>query len=195
MPQLHHPTHLLLRAPLAVLAVALLAGCAGPPTVPLARSGVTPDRHGGAAAQGAPARGAPAQAASPSGGTAALSGSKPEAPPEVQSAPLPAYPYPVDAGGHVVSGQLEASLAPAGPSGAATLLVSISAGGWIATQEVFIYLGTRYVATLPGPGTSREIQVPPSTVGQIAVSGFQFPGDSPDAPIDGFGTATVAASG
>jgi hypothetical protein len=177
-------------ASLAVMAVALLAGCAGSPPAHLARSGLTSADRGAAAAHGAPA-----QAPSPSGSTAALSRSKPEAPPEVQSAPLPAYPYPVDAGGQVVSGQLQVSLATTGPSGAAALLVSVPAGGWIATQAVFIYLGNRYVATLPEPGTSREIQLPPSTVGKITVSGFQFPGDSPDAPIDGFGTAAVAAPG
>lgn len=96
-------------------------------------------------------------------------------------------PYPVDAGPSVAQGQL--TLVPL--SGGTR--VEVSAGpGWVAGQQIFIFVGERYQTTLAGPGASGVISPGgPSAV----VSGFQFPSNSIAAPVDGAGTVSLAGAG
>lgn len=103
------------------------------------------------------------------------------------------YPYPLDAGGSVVTGTLSLSPAQVPAGEAATVTVSAGQGGWLAGQEIFVYLGQLYELTIAAPGGSGRLTVPAGTVGPdgVVVSGFQFPNNDPEAPIAGYGTATL----
>ncbi len=190
MLQLHLPAPHLQLAPAAILAAALLAGCASSP------SATGP--QGGAASRGAapPAPRDTAPLTAPSS-SSSPSNAVPKAatPPGGPTAAPADYPYPMDAGGSVVSASLEVSPAAVSGSGGFDLSVTIPVRGWLPGQEVFVYLGSRYLATLPGPGSTRDVTVPSTRAGSLAVSGFQFPGNSPGAPIDAYGTATVQVVG
>jgi hypothetical protein len=174
----------------ALLAAALLAGCGplGAPSTPGLRS---PAARGEASpTAGVPA--APVAAGAPGlpSGSKSPSGSAPKAP----ATPPPAssgYPYPEDAAGRVVQGELRAALSAGGTTGAPTVVVTAPPGGWLAGQEIFLFLGTRYFATMAAPGATVAVRLPFGFSGRLAVSGFQFPGNSPAAPIDGYGTAVV----
>ena len=106
------------------------------------------------------------------------------------------YPYPMDAGGTVVTGQLSLSPTRVGSGGSSTITISASRTGWMAGQQIFIFLGQRYELTLSAPGSSAQLEVASSSVNSsgVVISGFQFPGNSPAAPIDGYGTATLGAA-
>lgn len=177
-------------APVAIVAAALLAGCASSPSAKAPQDGTVSQGAGGAAPRAA----APPTAPSPSSppGSAVPKAATPPGGPTAAPAD---YPYPMDAGGSVVSAPLEVNPAAVSGTGRFDLSVTIPAQGWLPGQEVFVYLGSRYLATLPGPGSSRDLTVPSTPAGALAVSGFQFPGNSPGAPIDAYGTATVRVVG
>ena len=103
------------------------------------------------------------------------------------------YPYPLDAGGSVVTGTLSLSPAQVSAGTASTVTVTAGQGGWLAGQEIFVYLGQQYELTIAGPGSSGQLQLAPGSVGSagVVVSGFQFPGNNPVSPIDGYATATL----
>jgi len=149
---------------------------------------VAAPRTSGAAPAEAPAT---PLAAGPSASTGKTAASTP-IPPEAGS-----YPYPVDAGPNVVTGELSLNPAQAAAEGGFTVTVASSASGWRPGQKIFIYLGQRYELTLVGPGAAGQMVVPAGAVGSggVTVSGFQFPGDTPAAPVDGAGTRTLGASG
>jgi hypothetical protein len=114
-------------------------------------------------------------------------------PPSPPSSSAGKYPYPMDAGGNVVRGTLTLSPAQVPAGAGSQVTVAADQGGWLAGQEIFVYLGQRYELTIPGGGASGELQVPAGSVGStgVVVSGFQFPDNNPALPIDGFGTATL----
>ncbi len=103
------------------------------------------------------------------------------------------YPFPLDAGSTVVEGQLK--IDPASVAAGSTVTVSVSApsGGWLAGQAIFLYVGHSYQLKLAGPGTSATLTLPSSALvaPAVEVSGFQFPGDSPAEPIDGYATVDL----
>ena len=103
------------------------------------------------------------------------------------------YPYPLDAGGNVVTGTLALSPSQVSSGAASTVTVASGQSGWLAGQEIFVYLGQHYQVTIAGPGSSGQFQLPAGVGGStsIVVSGFQFPDNNPASPIDGFGTATL----
>ncbi|HUY60943.1 MAG TPA: hypothetical protein VMW49_03615, partial [Candidatus Dormibacteraeota bacterium] len=116
-------------------------------------------------------------------------------PPATPPTPAGRYPYPLDAGGTVAFGALTVS--PTRVSGAsATVTVRAGAGGWVPGQAIFVYVGQRYLLTLPGPGTSATFSVDPAALpaGPTTISGFQFPDNAPLRPVDGVGTATLTVT-
>lgn len=111
--------------------------------------------------------------------------------------PAGAYPYPLDAGPSVSSGTLSLDPGAVQPGATTEVTVTASSEGWVPGQEIFVYLGQRYQLTLSGPGASGELTVTGGEVGSggVTVSGFQFPGDSTDNPVDGAGNATLRSYG
>ncbi|MHB1526937.1 MAG: hypothetical protein ACYCZN_11780 [Candidatus Dormibacteria bacterium] len=99
----------------------------------------------------------------------------------------------MDAGGNVVTGTLTLSPSQVAPGATGTITVSTSQSGWLAGQEIYLYLGHQYELTLEGRGSSARLTVAASSVSSsgVVVSGFQFPNNNPAAPIDGYGTATL----
>ena len=135
----------------------------------------------------------PTPSSTPSPSPSASSGVGKSAPPSPPPSSSGKYPYPLDAGGSVVTGPL--SLSPTQVAAGSTSRVTVTAGqgGWLAGQEIFVYLGQEYELTITGPGSSGQLTVAAGTVGSagVVVSGFQFPNNNPAAPIAGYGTATL----
>ena len=104
-----------------------------------------------------------------------------------------AHPYPMDALGQVAQGQL--SLSWSGAAGATTgqLVITIPQGGWIPGQPVSLFVGHQFEVTAPGPGSTVVVRVTPPAPGspRVTVTGFQFPGNDPSAPIQAFGSAPL----
>ncbi|MHB1853435.1 MAG: hypothetical protein ACYCS2_00055 [Acidimicrobiales bacterium] len=98
------------------------------------------------------------------------------------------YPYPKDAGGEVAQGELLVTQSGPGSAGAPRLTVLAPIPGWLPGQEIFLFVGTHYGATLAGPGGTAKVPLPPTSQGNVEVTGFQFPENNPAAPIDGYGT-------
>ena len=178
------------RVLLAALAATIVAGCATAPIAKDAGPGSVPRGQSGRPVEVAGPLAATTPGPSPAGG-----GAKPTAPPEAGGGGAGEYPYPVDAGSQVVAASLEVSPGTVASAQSFDLLVTIPDGRWISGQQVFIFLGSRYAATLPGPGTSEVIPVASPVAGALRVSAFQFPDNSPAAPIDAYATATVQVAG
>lgn len=181
--------------PALLLAALLLAGCAGATTaaggVPSAPSTVS-SGEAGLSAGPAPAATAREDASS-SPGPAGAAG-KASQPAVGSSGGGKGFPYPMDAEQNAAAAELE--LGPVtGPGGGEELQVTVPTEGWIRGQQVFLYVGSRYAATLSGPGSSGLVQLPSGLSGLLTVSGFQFPGNDPAAPIDAYGTARVQVGG
>ncbi len=132
----------------------------------------------------------------PSANPTASPGAGKSAPPSPPPSSGGKYPYPMDAGGNVVTGTLTLSPSQVAPGAAATITVSTSQSGWLAGQEIYVYLGHQYQLTITAPGSSASLTVAAGSVSSsgVVVSGFQFPNNNPAAPIDGYGTATLGAS-
>lgn len=148
---------------------------------------------GGPAAAVAASSPTPATTPTDSPSAVPTSSSGKTSPPSPPPSPVGKYPYPLDAGATVVTGPL--SLDPAQLAGGAAATITVTAGksGWLTGQEIFVYLGQQYELTLAGPGASGEFTIPAGSVGSsgVVVSGFQFPSNNPEAPIAGYGTATL----
>ncbi|MHB1939409.1 MAG: hypothetical protein ACYCS9_01065 [Candidatus Dormibacteria bacterium] len=174
----------------ALLAVTLLAGCGAPGVGSNGGQGSTPaPPRGSTSADSASARVSPRLPGVPGPSTAtelpAAQGGKGSA---VAPPAASGYPYPKDAGGEVARGELLVTQSGPGSAGASRLTVLATVPGWLPGQEIFLFVATRYVATLAGPGGTATVPLPPTSQGTLEVTGFQFPENNPAAPIDGYGT-------
>ncbi len=175
----------------ALLAVTLLAGCGAPGVGSNGGQGRSPaPPRGSTPGDSASARVAPGLPGAPGPSTAAelpaAQGGKGSA---VAPPAASGYPYPKDAGGEVARGELLVTQSAPGAAGAPSLSVLAPIPGWLPGQEIFLFVATRYVATLAGPGGTAQVPLPPTSQGTLEVTGFQFPENNPAAPIDGYGTA------
>lgn len=134
-----------------------------------------------------PTEGAPV---SPSAPAAAAGKGGQVTPPPAAGGP---YPFPLDAGSTVVEGQLKIDPATTEGGSEATVSVTAPSGGWLAGQAIFLYVGHSYQLKLAGPGVTATLTVPASALVSpgVEVSGFQFPSNSPNEPIDGYGTVEL----
>ena len=185
MPQMHHLVPPRGAALLALLPVALVSatvlGMAQP------ASGRPSSRDGGAGSQ--VARTTDSHAAAPAVQPA------PAPPKAAATAPAPAqggaYQYPLDAMGQVAVGRLVLDPIASGSAGAGAVQVEIPPAGWVPGQKVFLFLGRRFLlVTSPGA----QVVIDAAGSAGLTLSGFQFPSDNPDAPVDGYASVSVPAA-
>ncbi|HUY96503.1 MAG TPA: hypothetical protein VMW47_02605 [Verrucomicrobiae bacterium] len=108
------------------------------------------------------------------------------------------YAYPVDASGDVRAAALQ--LVPtrvAASAGPVQIRVRAAGHSWVPGQAIFVFVGQRFAIRITGPGAAGTLTVPASllTPPSLVVSGFQFPQNSPAAPVDGAATADLVVTG
>ena len=107
-------------------------------------------------------------------------------------APAPAqggaYQYPLDAMCQVAVGRLVLAPIASGSGGAGSLQVEIPPAGWVPGQNVFLFLGRRFLL-VSSPGAQVVIDAAGSA--GLTLSGFQFPSDNPAAPVDGYASVSL----
>ncbi|HVA21003.1 MAG TPA: hypothetical protein VNN74_02765 [Candidatus Micrarchaeia archaeon] len=104
----------------------------------------------------------------------------------------------MDASGDVRVATLLVSPGRLAVTGAPVQLRVRAAGrAWVPGQAIFIYVGQRFAVRLTGPGASGTAAVLPASMGtgSVVVSGFQFPQNSPWAPVDGAATVSLPVIG
>ena len=182
MPQIHHLAPPRGAALLALLPVALISA-----TV-LAMAHPAPGRP---APQGG---GAGTQVTRPPDSHTAAPAVQPAAaaPKAAATAPAPAtagaYQYPLDAMGEVAEGRLVLGPIASGSVDAGSLKVEIPPAGWVPGQNVFLFLGRRFLL-VSSPGAQVVIDAAGSA--GLTLSGFQFPSDNPAAPVDGYASVSL----
>ncbi len=204
------------RLPVPVLAVALAGAAAaavhfgGAP--PIGGPTVRPQGHQVVQPQGpvpvptAPSATATAAPTGPAASPAATPrpATAPTPPPDGKSEPTAAppppagYPYPVDASGDVrVANLVVTPGRVAAVDGPLQLRVVAAGRAWVPGQAIFVYVGQRFALRLPAPGATGLLGLVPARMapGSVVISGFQFPQNSPSAPVDGAATASLLVVG